>query len=106
MQHPLIISLLLSLPLYYFFDRNTLKLERYIQKNYPLEWRKAMKNPMRMNFRDMKMVRRVFLRDSLKFGFLSQQADPHIAKLLKTEKQLLIAAIILAAVGMIAEKFT
>jgi hypothetical protein len=64
MQQPLLISLLLSLPLYYL------------------------------------------LRDSLKFGFLSQQADPHIAKLLKTEKQLLIAAIILAAVGMIAEKFT
>ncbi|MBB1268860.1 hypothetical protein [Shewanella sp. SR44-3] len=102
MNDPIIISLLLSLPIYYFLNRNTLSLVLYIQDTYPLEWHKASSNRMKMSMRDLKQVRRVYLNDSLKFGFLSKQNDPYLARLLKVEKILVTVGFTIFTLGMIA----
>jgi hypothetical protein len=88
MDDPIVLSLLLSLPIYYFSFNNSRNLVKYVQHTYPLEWHKASSNRMKMSVRDMKLVRRVHLNDSLKFGFLSKQNDPNLVRFLKIEKTL------------------
>jgi hypothetical protein len=105
MNDPIIFSLLLSLPIYYFLNRNTLSLVLYIQDTYPLEWHKASSNRMKMSMRDLKQVHRLYLNDSLKFGFLSQQKDPNLVHFLKIEKTLTTVGFAILALGFIASQW-
>jgi hypothetical protein len=105
MNDPIIFSLLLSLPIYYFLNKSTLSLVLYIQNTYPLEWHKASSNRMKMSVRDMKLVRRVHLNDSLKFGFLSKKNDPNLVRFLKIEKTLTTAGFAILALGFIASQW-
>jgi hypothetical protein len=102
MENSLLISLLITSPIGFLLSKNSINLQKYIQKKYPLEWQKASSNRMKMN---ITTIRAAYLSDSLKFGFLCQQNDAYLIKLMKLEKKLATVGIFIVLIGVIASAF-
>lgn len=77
---------------------NFAKIQRYVEKYYPEEWRKASANPMKIRLRT---ARSAYLHESLQHGFLSTQADPKLTQFTRNEKRISYLCAVILLCGFI-----